>query len=180
MKAPDGQMRGPGTRPASMPRFSPNTGPPRSRMLVKPRISMSLAALTAATLTKPMSPVSTATCGTVANMMCVWASIRPGISVRPPPAIRVTVAPAGAAIGAVEIALMTLPTTSTFDGADSRSEVPSKMRTFSKITPVGGFAGVGAVWAAVLVATTSALSTAIDRILWTRCWCSFHPGSWEK
>jgi hypothetical protein len=36
-----------------MPRFSPNTGPPRSRMLVKPRISMSWAAFTAATLMKP-------------------------------------------------------------------------------------------------------------------------------
>ena len=68
-------------------------------MLVKPRISMSLAALTAATLTKPTSLVSTAACGTVANMMCVWASISPGISVRPPPAMRVTAAPGGGAIG---------------------------------------------------------------------------------
>ena len=46
-----------------MARLSPNDGPPRSRTLVKPRISMSLAALPAATLTKPMSQVSTASCG---------------------------------------------------------------------------------------------------------------------
>ncbi len=84
---------------------------------------------------KPMSLVSTTTCGTVSNMMWVWASIRPGISVRPPPWIRVTDVAGGSAMGALEIVLITLPTTSTFDGAESRPEVPSKMRTFSKITP---------------------------------------------
>ena len=46
---PDGQMRGPGMRSLSMPRFSPKTGPPRSRTLVKPRISISCAAFVAAT-----------------------------------------------------------------------------------------------------------------------------------
>ena len=40
-------------------------------------------------------------------------------------------------MGALEIALMMLPTIKIFDGADSRSEVPLKMRTFSMITPVG-------------------------------------------
>ena len=91
---------------------------------------------------KPTSLVSTTTCGTVANMMWVWASIRPGMSVRPPPSIRVTDVAGGTTMGAPEIDLMTLPTTSTFDGAESRSDVPSKMRTFSKITP-----GCCASWA---------------------------------
>jgi hypothetical protein len=50
---------------------------------------MSWAALTAATLTKPMSAVSRAACETPSNITWVWASISPGIKVRPRPAIRV-------------------------------------------------------------------------------------------
>ena len=65
------------------------------------------------------------------SIACQCASISPGISVRPPPSIRV--APS-AAIGSVEIVAMTLPWTSTFDGAESVGPVPSKMRTFSKRT----------------------------------------------
>jgi hypothetical protein len=67
----------------------------------------------------------------------VCASISPGMSVRPPPAMRVTDVCCGAAMGAVEIDLMMLPTTSTFDAGESRLDVPSKMRTFSKMTPEG-------------------------------------------
>ncbi len=40
-------MRGPMAWPSSMARFSPKTGPARSRTEVKPRISMSSAALAA-------------------------------------------------------------------------------------------------------------------------------------
>ena len=54
-----------------MPRFSPNTGPPRSRMLVNPRSSISVAALAAATLRNPTSLVSTTVKGSVVNMMWV-------------------------------------------------------------------------------------------------------------
>ena len=43
----------------------------------------------------------------------------------------------GAAIGVVEIAVMTFPIIKTFDGEESWSEVPLKMRTFSKITLAG-------------------------------------------
>nr|AIF26356.1 hypothetical protein [uncultured bacterium fosmid pJB190D12_contig II] len=138
MNAPEGQIRGPGTRPVSMPRFSPNTGPPRSRTLVKPRISMSAAPFVAATLTKPTSAVRAVAWGIVPNIMWTCASMSPGISVRPPPAMRVTVAPPGAPIGAVEIDLIVLPTTSTFDGAVRRSDFPSKTRTFSNSTAFGG------------------------------------------
>ncbi|WP_365948086.1 EAL domain-containing protein [Tardiphaga sp.] len=53
--------------------FSPKDGPPRSRTLVKPRISMSVAALDATILTKPMSEVSKAICGSELNIRCTWA-----------------------------------------------------------------------------------------------------------
>ena len=54
-----------------------------------------------------------------ASIVCQWLSIRPGIRVRPPPRIRCTFMPATSAIGVLEIVLMTLPTTKTFDGAES-------------------------------------------------------------
>jgi len=59
------------------------------------------------------------------------------MSVHPPPGIRVTAMPGGSATGAVEIDLITLPTTRTFDGAVSLSVVPSKIRTFSNRTAAG-------------------------------------------
>ena len=133
--APAGQMRGPGTSPILIPFCNPNTGPPRSRTLVKPRSSISLAALTAATLMKPASLLIITMGGSVASMRCVWASIRPGISVRPSPLIRVTSIPAGEAMGPVEIARMVLPATNTLLGSDSLLEVPLKTFTFSNTTP---------------------------------------------
>jgi hypothetical protein len=60
--------------------------------------------------------------------------MRPGIKVRPPPEIRVADVATGSAMLATDIVLITFPTTKTFDGADSLSEVPLKMRTFSMIT----------------------------------------------
>jgi hypothetical protein len=86
---------------------------------------------------KPASLTSSVCWGTLANMRCVWASIRPGMRVRPPPWIRVTLVPAGAAMGAVEIDRMVLPTTRTLAAGESRSDVPLKMRTFSNSTPEG-------------------------------------------
>jgi hypothetical protein len=165
--APDGQMRGPGTTPMSIARFRPSTGPPRSRTLVKPRNSMSLAPFTATAVTKARSAVSTASCVRVSNMMWVCASINPGISVRPSPAMRITAISGGAAIGAVEIVLMTLPTTSTFCGAERRSDAPLKMRTFSNSTAVGlgawdwDWACVAGVVAQPMIA--SAASKTFDR-----------------
>lgn len=63
---------------------------------------------------------------------------QPRHDMRPPPGTRVTVRPAGGAIGAVEIVRIVLPTTSTFDGGPSRSDRPSKTRTFSNSTAVDG------------------------------------------
>ena len=43
-------MRGPATMPSSMARLSPNAGPPRSRTVVNPRISVSVASAPATRL----------------------------------------------------------------------------------------------------------------------------------
>ena len=83
-----------------------------------------------------MSLVSTTTCGTVANMRCVWASINPGISVRPPPGTCATVTHGGASIAVRDTALMMLPTTRTFEGSVSLSDLPSKILTFSNTKPL--------------------------------------------
>jgi hypothetical protein len=62
-------------------------------------------------------------------------SISPDISVRPPPAIRVSLAPAGGVIVRVEIDWIVFPTTCTFDRSDKRSDCPSKMRSRSGPPP---------------------------------------------
>ena len=72
-------------------------------------------------------------------MACQWASISPGISVRPLPAITVT--PGSAAIGSVEMRSMILPLISTLDGAESEAPLPSKMRTFSNNVAPASFSG---------------------------------------
>jgi hypothetical protein len=111
-------------------RLSPKTRPPRSRIDVKPRISMSLAAFTAATLTKPMSPVNTCACGRVENMTCVCASIRPGFSLRPPPAMRVT---AESAIFPSVMMTMLLRGTEVSHLADFANGVGSKRPPLSRL-----------------------------------------------
>src|SRR5215469_17215762 len=70
--------------------------------------------------------------GVVANMACQCASISPGINVRPPPSMSTVSARRSAGRGVVEIFSITLPRTRTYDGADSLSDFPSKMRTLEK------------------------------------------------
>ena len=53
-------MRGPSMMPWSIARFRPNAGPPTSRTVVKPRISVSVASSPAARLAKPMSLIASA------------------------------------------------------------------------------------------------------------------------
>src|SRR5215831_14923607 len=65
------------------------------------------------------------------NIVCQWASIRPGMSVRPPPSITVTLASAGDWILPLETLSMMLPRTITLLGFVSFSALPSKIRTFS-------------------------------------------------
>ncbi len=157
--------RGPG--PLSIARLRPNIGPPRSRTLVNPRMSMSVAALPEAMCTKPISAVSTASCDTVANIRCVWASISPGISVRPRPSM--TVAP-GAAMAVAPMRVMTLPSTSTLVGPDSASDVPSNTRTFWNSTAgLAEGALASAVWAAdVSLARATSTSAATATADWLR------------
>ena len=61
---------------------------------------------------------------------CQCASIRPGISTRPFPAMTRTSALASTVIGLAEMRSMVLPLTRTLEGADSAALLPSKMRTF--------------------------------------------------
>lgn len=126
-------MRGPGVTPSSMARFKPQAGPARSRTLVKPRISVSLAAPAATMLMNPGCADNPSFSGIAAIMECQCASIRPGISVRPPPSITVAVEDAAAS----PIAAMLLPLTSTLDGAVNRAVLPSKTRTLRKRTSAG-------------------------------------------
>src|SRR6266403_307828 len=139
-------MRGPTINPVSMAVFSPNTGPPTSRTVVKPRISVSVASTLAAILLYPTSPtIAWAGFGRI-SIACQCASIRPGISVSPPPAI--TVVPGSASIGAVEMRSKTLPLMRTLDGVESEPLLPSKIRTFwnSVVPPLAG--GLSCGWTA--------------------------------
>ena len=89
-----------------------------------------------------MSPVISTGCGVAAMNACQCASIRPGISTRPPPAM--TRRRPRPSIGSGEIRSIMLPRTSTFEGADSAGSTPSKMRTSVKSVappPAGGAAG---------------------------------------
>jgi hypothetical protein len=129
--APDGQIRGPGTTPASIACFRPKLGPPTSRTAVKPRIRVAVASAPAWMLLKPMSP-KISCCG-VARMsiVCQWASIRPGISVLPCPSM--TWAPAGDSALAPMRAIR-LPLTSTEVGGERLDDLPSNTRTFRNRT----------------------------------------------
>ena len=57
---------------------------------------------------------------------------------------------------------MTLQTTNTFDGADSWSVVPSKIRTFSKITPASWGAWADTCCANVHPRTSNPRSTDLE------------------
>src|SRR5579883_2617887 len=106
-----------------------------------------------------MSP-EIASCGVGrTSIACQCASIRPGISVRPPPAI--TVVPGSVSIGAVEMRAMMLPLISTFDGAESDVALPSKMRTFwNNVTPaVASGLSCARVAQARLAATSGSAAT---------------------
>jgi hypothetical protein len=59
--------------------------------------------------------------------------------------MRVTAIPVGAWMAPADIALMTWPSTRTFDGADNWLAVPLKTRTFSNSTAAGAAGSAG--WA---------------------------------
>ena len=77
-----------------------------------------------------MSAVSNADTGSAANAECQCASIRPGINTRPPPSISQPRSPSAKWSGWLEIASITPLRTSTSDGSETDSDVPSNTRTF--------------------------------------------------
>ena len=80
-------MRGPTTMPSSIARLSPNAGPPTSRTVVNPRISVSVASAPATQV--GVADVPRHRLGAVGrtSIACQCTSIRPGMSVRPPPSM---------------------------------------------------------------------------------------------
>src|SRR5262249_46079527 len=77
-------------------------------------------------------PLDKGWAGVVRTMAaCQCASLRPGISTRPPPAMIWVSARRSVGIGPAEILSMMLPLIRTLDGADSVGCVPSNIRTFS-------------------------------------------------
>src|SRR5215813_12538127 len=64
------------------------------------------------------------------SIACQCASIRPGMSVRPPPSMSVVVALRPVGIGLVETRSILFPRTRTFLGPDRAVLFPSKIRTF--------------------------------------------------
>src|SRR5262249_35063266 len=82
----------PRPRDQTLVAFSPNTGPPTSRTVVKPRISVSVASTPATILLYPTSPTIAWAGFARISIACQCMSIRPGISVRPPPSIIAVVA----------------------------------------------------------------------------------------
>src|SRR5215472_2156221 len=74
------------------------------------------------------------------SMACQCMSIRPGMSVRPPPSMTTVSARRSAGIGVVEILSILLPMTRTFVGGESVWLLPSNTRTFwNKTFVTGGF-----------------------------------------
>src|SRR5215467_16185506 len=83
-----------------------------------------------------MSPVRSAAGVGRTSIVCQCMSIKPGISVRPPPATTLVLAGCSIKIGASEIFSIVLPRTRTFMVRLNASLLPSKMRTFSNSVPV--------------------------------------------
>ena len=95
---------------------------------------MSFAALTAATLMKPTSEVRSVALREGGKHQMRMRVDQSGDQRRPLPSMQISVAFSfsDARIGVGEMAFMRLPLTSTKDGAESASDLPSNMRTFSK------------------------------------------------
>jgi hypothetical protein len=114
ISAPLGKTRGPGITPASIAAFKPKVGPPVSRIVVNPRVSVRSASATALAYMRPVSAASMLAIVLGANTMCQWASLSPGISTRPRPSI--TVLLGGPVIAPEEISLILLSAIRTFPG----------------------------------------------------------------
>ena len=94
-----------------MTRFIEKVGPAMSRTLVKPRMSVRSASSAALKLRYASVALSSVAIGSAAITAWTWASISPGIRVRPPPAI--TSAPSGKGRFSGSMALIFWPSTTT-------------------------------------------------------------------
>ena len=79
--------RGPGSSPLSVASLRPQSAPPVSRTLVKPRSSMPRISPAARAVISVSGTFSRLRIKTSDSTTCTWLSIRPGISVRPPQSI---------------------------------------------------------------------------------------------
>ena len=93
-------MRGPGDDALVDGALEAEAGPPRSRTVVKPRISVAVG-FDRRQEVEVADVASSIACAGVGrtSIVCQCMSISPGISVRPPPSMRCTVIPVGSAIG---------------------------------------------------------------------------------
>src|SRR5262245_16465947 len=130
-------MRGPAVIPSSIARLRPKDGPPTSRTVVNPRISVSVASAPATRFAYPTSHTPTSEWGGRTNIVCQCASISPGIRVRPEPLMMVVAPDLSTGIGVSEIFSILLPRTRTLVGFESCADFPSNTRTFSKRAVLG-------------------------------------------
>ncbi len=107
--APAMNRRGPGMSACSSAVFMPQSAPPVSRTVVKPRLSMASISRAARAVISVSGTASRKRMFTSLSITCTWLSIRPGISVRPPQSI--TAAPADL-IGLSDVSLTVSPSTS--------------------------------------------------------------------
>ena len=92
MARPEMNRRGPGRSPPSTAALMPQSAPPVSRTVVKPRSIMPRISGAARAVMSVSGMFSRFRMFTSLRYTCTWQSISPGMSVRPPPSI--TVAPA--------------------------------------------------------------------------------------
>jgi hypothetical protein len=97
--------------------------------VVNPRCSVRVACSPARRLRYPISAVIIAAIGIDASIACQCASIRPGISTRPPPSISTRCSLRPASMDRVEIDSTVEPRTRTFEPFDNTGDRPSKTRT---------------------------------------------------
>jgi hypothetical protein len=84
--------------------------------------------------------------------------MRPGISTRPPPSITVAFAIAAASIGDVDTRSIVLPLTSTLEGGESTSLLPSKIRTLRN-SVASGAGGRCCVWPRIQISRLIAINS---------------------
>ena len=129
MARPEMNRRGPGRSPPSTAALMPQSAPPVSRTVVKPRSIMPRISGAARAVMSVSGMCSRFRMFTSLRYTCTWQSISPGMSVRPPPSI--TVAPA-ALIGRSETSRISSPSTSTSRPPSRRSWAGSSSSTLRK------------------------------------------------